>query len=390
MEKFLIGGIPALDLTRRFGSPLYVYDAEMIRAKYWMLVEAFQNIPCRIHYATKANEAHEILQLMKDLGAGLDTISPNEIRRALKLGFKAEDIIFTPSVPDIEEVKFALEKGIRIHFGESEYFEELGELLKGVEIGIRINPDVQIEGNQKISTAHADSKFGIPVTQLDEVREMEARFGFKIVTLHIHTGSDVKTWQDLARSFDSLIHYLPEFKNVTALDIGSGLKVRYNSNDYEIDLNAYSLFLQEQLTNSKPGIRIILEPGKFLVAEAGTLLAKVNVVKRGYHKQFAGINTGTNHLIRPMYYEAYHHIINISNMNGEKYIYDVVGQLCEEDTLASGRELCEVRTGDILAIQNTGAYGYSMSSFYNLRDKPKQIMVDQGVARMISAEMVEI
>ncbi|HAQ38482.1 MAG TPA: diaminopimelate decarboxylase [Saprospiraceae bacterium] len=390
MEKYMIGGVHALELTEKYGSPIYVYDTETIKRKFFLLKKAFSKIPHRIHYAVKANEAPEILMLMKDLGAGLDTVSPNEIRRALKLGFKVTDIIFTPSCPAINEIKFALENGIRIHFGESEYFEELGDLLKGVEVGLRINPDVHIEGNQKIATAHADSKFGIPLNQLPAVKQMEEKFGFKVVTLHIHTGSDVKTWQDLAKSFDSLLLQLPAFNNVNSLDIGSGLKVKYNATDHEIDLDAYTKYIKDKLENLGKSINIILEPGKFLVAEAGTLLASVNVIKQGYNKRFVGLNTGSNHLIRPMYYEAYHHIINISNMDGKMHIYDVVGQLCEEDTLASERALCEVRAGDILAIQNTGAYGYSMASFYNLRDKPRQILVENSAHRLISEDMVVI
>jgi diaminopimelate decarboxylase len=183
---------------------------------------------------------------------------------------------------------------------------------------------------------------------------------------------------------------LDGFIHVNALDIGSGLKVKYHSNDHEIDLNAYTDYIHTKLTEKRSDLRIIIEPGKFLVAEAGTLLTRVNVVKQGYNKLFAGINTGSNHLIRPMYYEAYHHIMNISNMNGKKKVYDVVGQLCEEDTLASERLLCEVKAGDILAIQNTGAYGYSMASFYNLRDKPRQIFIENGKAILISEEKVAI
>jgi diaminopimelate decarboxylase len=390
MEDFQIGKVSALELVDKYGSPLYVYDAEKIREKYYILQTALGKFPHDINFAAKANEANEILALMKNLGAGLDTVSPNEIKRALKIGFKPEDIIFTPSCPPLNEIEFALNEGIRVHFGESEYFELLGESLRGVEIGLRLNPDVQIEGNQKIATAHANSKFGIPVTQLDAVRQMEEKYGFKVVTLHIHTGSDVKTWHDLARSFDHLLLQLPKFKHVNALDIGSGLKVKYNATDHEIDLESYTEYMADKLEKLEKPVKIIMEPGKFLVAEAGTLLAKVNVVKQGYSKRFVGLNTGSNHFIRPMYYSAYHHIINLSNMHGVKYIYDVVGQLCEEDTLASERELCEVRTGDVLAIQNTGAYGYSMASFYNLRDKPKQVLIESGIARLISDEKVLI
>lgn len=390
MEDFQIGKVSALELVDKYGSPLYVYDAGKIREKYSILKSALGKFPHDINFAAKSNEADEILGLMKELGAGLDTVSPNEIKRALKIGFRPEAIIFTPSCPPLDEIKFALNVGVRVHFGESEYFEILGESLRGVEIGLRINPDVRIEGNQKIATAHANSKFGIPVTQLETVQKLEEKYGFRVVTLHIHTGSDVKTWHDLARSFDHLLLQLPKFRHVSALDIGSGLKVKYSASDHEIDLESYTEYIANKLDKLKKPVKIIMEPGKFLVAEAGTLLARVNVVKQGYQKRFVGLNTGSNHFIRPMYYSAYHHIINVSNMGGVRLVYDVVGQLCEEDTLASDRTLCEVSAGDILAIQNTGAYGYSMASFYNLRDKPKQVLIENGTARLISDEKVMI
>jgi len=364
-----------LELAQANKLPVYVYDRRVITEKYRVLQKAFSALPHQIHYAMKANENEQILKHMLELGVGVDTVSPNEIKRALSVGFQPEQIIFTPSCPAEEEIKLAFDNDIHIHLGAVEYFDYVLKNFPEKAIGLRINPANSIAGNQKIATAHNNSKFGIPVNQLEQIKAYEQK-GLQIDSLHIHTGSDVKTWQDLARSVDAVFEFAKHFKGLKYIDLGSGFKVKYHQDDKEIDLNEYARYIEKKIKEFPYPLQLKFEPGKFLVSEAGVLLTKVNVVKQGFEKKFVGVNSGFHHLIRPMYYDAYHEIINLTNQGAPVEKYDVVGQLCEEDTFAYDRYVSEVRTGDILMIMNAGAYAYSMLSEYNLRDKPGQIFLD--------------
>lgn len=375
-----IGDVSVTDIVKDFGSPVYVYDAHYIRAQYGRLTTAFADIKHRIHYAMKANSNIEVLYLLKDLGSGIDAVSPYEIDRALNIGFKPSDIVFTPSCTSVNEILYGLEVGVNVHIGSLEYFPMLGGRLKGKSIGLRLNPNIKIEGNQKIATGHSDSKFGIPVDFLDRVFEFQKLYDFKIVGLHIHAGSNIGNIEGLKRSVDTLFDSARLFNHLKYLDIGSGLKIKYKASDKEIDLYDYFTYIKERLSSFNSDLEIKIEPGKFLVGNAGYFLTSVNIVKKGYDKKFVGINSGFNHLIRPMYYDAYHEIINISNPEGELEKYDVVGQLCEEDTFAKDRLISEIRVGDVLMFKSAGAYGFSMAMDYNLRKKPIEVMVDHEKA----------
>lgn len=364
-----------LKIADQLHTPSYVYDAQRIREQYQKLQQAFKKLPYQIHYAMKANENEEILKIMHQTGLGIDAVSPNEISRALKIGFDSKNIVYTPSCPSFEELDFAFSKGIHVHIGAVEYLDFILKNYPDTAVGLRINPGNSIGGNQKIATAHQNSKFGIPVSQLDKIQAYISR-GLKVDSLHLHTGSDVKSWQDLARSVDTVFDFAKHFDHLKYFDLGSGFKVKYQENDPEIDLQSYADYIEKKLKDFPYNIQLKFEPGKYLVSESGVLLTKVNMVKQGFQKKFVGVNSGFHHLIRPMYYDAYHEIVNLSNPQGVKKIYDVVGQLCEEDTFAYDRELNEVRTGDILAILNAGAYGFSLSSDYNLRARPKEYLVD--------------
>jgi diaminopimelate decarboxylase len=375
MKNYWINNISKLQsLIEKYGSPIYVYSKEIIDAKYRILQEAFTDLPYQIHYAMKANENKEILSHIKKSGLGVDVVSPNEIERALKTGFTPSQIVFTPSCPDDRELKMAFDNQVKVHIGAVEYLDFVLKNYPNRKIGLRINPGNSIGGNQKIATAHQDSKFGIPYTQLETIQSYIQQ-GLQVDALHIHTGSDVKTWQDLARSVDVIFDFARHFNNLKYIDLGSGFKVAYQPGDTTIDLKAYARHIKKRLNEFPYPVQIKFEPGKFLISEAGVLLTKVTIVKNGFVKKFAGVNSGFHHLIRPMYYDAYHEIINISNPDDDLVNYDVVGQLCEEDTFAYGRKISRIRKGDILMIMNAGAYGFSMSMEYNLRTKPPEIFI---------------
>ncbi len=374
-----------LYIAKEFGTPVYVYDEKKIREKFYRLRKIFLEIDHELHYAMKANENPAILKIIKALGGGIDAVSPNEIKRAIEVGFEPDHIVFTPSFPDEKEIDYAIEKGVHLHIGDTYLLEYILKKYPDYSIGLRINPETKIEGNQKIATAHSGSKFGIPLNDLAYIQTLVAK-GLKINTLHIHTGSDVMKWEDLARSAQVVFDLLKDFPGVKKLDLGSGFKVKYSEESPQIDMNAYASYLKKILKEIGRDIKLIFEPGKYLVSEAGYFLVKVNGVKKGYEKTFAGVNSGFHHFIRPMYYEAYHEIINLTNPEAKLMKYDIVGQLCEEDTFAYNRYIPEIRKGDILAIKNAGAYGFSMSSEYNLRDKPMEILWQNNQAKDITTK----
>ncbi len=378
-----INGISVKDIIKEHGSPLYLYDAEYIRRQYKKLTEEFSEFKHRIHYAMKANENPAILYIIKDLGGGIDAVSPYEIDRALNLGFQQSDIVFTPSCTSVNELVYGIEVGVNVHIGAVEYFPLLGDRLKDKCIGLRLNPSIDIKGNKKIATAHSNSKFGIPLRDLNKVKKYQDKYGFKVKGLHIHTGSNVKDVDDLNKSVAVLFDVVSQFEGVEYIDIGSGLKIKYRTGDGEIDLEKYAAHIKSKLYSLNKDIEIKIEPGKFLVGNAGYLFTSVNIVKKGYEKTFVGVDSGFNHLIRPMYYDAYHEIENVSNPGGEIEVYDVVGQLCEEDTFARDRQLNKVRVGDVLMIKSAGAYGFSMAMDYNLRKKPKELLIDRGNIMLI-------
>ena len=372
-----------LQLEAQNGTPVYVYDQSIIEAQIGKLKQAFKKLPYEIHYAMKANENPAILNIIKEQQLGIDAVSTNEIKNALKVGFSPDQIIYTPSCPDAKELRFAFDQHIHTHIGATEYFDFILKNYPQKRIGLRINPGNSIGGNQKIATGHANSKFGIPITQINIIKNYMAR-GLKIDSLHLHTGSDVKNWHDLARSVDAIFDFARHFDELKYIDLGSGFKVKYHQDDVEIDLKSYAEYIQQKIAGYPHPIKIKFEPGKYLVSEAGVLLVKVNVVKQGFNKKFIGVNSGFHHLIRPMYYDAYHDITNLSHPAPATEKYDIVGVLCEEDTFAHDRLLAPTKKDDILMIKNGGAYAYSMSSEYNLRDKPKEFLIRQNTFQDIT------
>ncbi len=371
MDKKLL-----LEIAQEYGTPAYVYDLKKIREQYNKLTSIFEGLDLEVHYAVKANANPAVIETLHEQGAGFDTVSTEEIDHLLALGIRPGDIIYTPSCPSEEELAKAFEKGVRVHIAAMEYLPFVAANYPDHPIGLRLNPDVEIGGNMKMATAHAMSKFGIPWTRHKELMKQLKKNPLNVEGLHVHLGSDVHILNDLKRGVNFITKAAKLFPDLKYLDLGSGLKVKYHNHDTEIDLHAYAEHIREKTAELDRPLKIILEPGKFLTAEAGVFLMRVNVVKRGALKTFAGVNTGFNHMIRPMYYEAYHRIENLSNPEGKQQIYDVVGNLCEEDTFARSRKISEIRKGDILALYNAGAYGYVMASHYNLRPLPKEIAVD--------------
>ncbi len=377
-----------LSITDTFGSPIYVYDAEKISSQYKRLSNAFGNIPSlKINYAMKALSNISILKLMKKLGAGLDTVSIQEVKLGLKAGFTPEQIIFTPNGVSMDEIEEASLLGVQLNIDNLSFLEQFGSKYPHIPVCIRINPHVMAGGNSNISVGHIDSKFGISIHQIPHILRIVENTKMHINGIHMHTGSDILDIDVFLYAAEILFDTAKHFKELQFIDFGSGFKVPYKEGDIQTNIEELgerlsSRFL-EFCKEYGRNLTLAFEPGKFLVSEAGYFLVKVNVIKQTTSTVFAGIDSGFNHLIRPMFYGATHSIENISNPEGRKRFYSVVGYICETDTFASNRQISEITEGDILCFHNAGAYCYTMASNYNSRLRPAEVLWINGEAKLI-------
>jgi diaminopimelate decarboxylase len=379
-----------LQLAEQFGSPLYVYDAEKIKSQYNRLTKAFSKVPnLRINYAMKALSNVAILQLLRDMGSGLDTVSIQEVQLGLHAGYAPEKIFYTPNGVSLEEIEEVHALGVQINIDNLSILEQFGAKHPHVPVCIRINPHVMAGGNANISVGHIDSKFGISVHQLPHLVRIVENTNMNIVGIHMHTGSDILDIEVFLYAAEILFDAAKNFKNLEFLDFGSGFKVPYKKDDIATDIDELGKKLSKRFNafcvEYGKDLTLIFEPGKFLVSEAGFFLAKVNVVKQTTSTVFAGIDSGFNHLIRPMLYGSQHFIENISNPKGKERFYSVVGYICETDTFATNRRISEIKEGDILSFRNAGAYCFSMSSNYNSRYKPAEVLWMNGQGYLIRA-----
>jgi len=384
-----------LSVVHTYGSPVYVYDANKISAQYERLTKAFAAVPSlRINYAMKALSNVSILKLMRKLGAGLDTVSIQEVKLGLHAGFAPEQIIFTPNGVSMEEIEEAASLGVQLNIDNLSILEQFGSKHPQVPVCIRINPHVMAGGNSKISVGHIDSKFGISIHQIPHILRIVENTKMHINGIHMHTGSDILDIDVFLYAAEILFDTAKHFRELKFIDFGSGFKVPYKEGDIQTDIEELGEKLSQRFLEFCKlygrNLTLAFEPGKFLVSEAGFFLVKVNVVKQTTSTVFAEIDSGFNHLIRPMFYGATHFIENISNPEGKKRFYSVVGYICETDTFASNRQIAEISEGDILCFRNAGAYCYTMASNYNSRPRPAEVLWIDGQAKLIrKAETLE-
>ena len=377
-----------LNIVEEHEAPIYVYDSNKIQSQYERLTKAFGGVSrLRLNYAAKALSNLSILRLMHSLGSGLDTVSIQEVKLGLMAGFKPESIIYTPNGVSLEEIEEAAALGVQINIDNLSVLEQFGSKHPDIPVCIRINPHVMAGGNTNISVGHIDSKFGISIHQIPHLLRIVELTNMNINGIHMHTGSDILDIDVFLYASEILFETAKNFKRLDFIDFGSGFKVPYKEGDIETNIEEFGKKLTQRFNSfcKEYGKELTLafEPGKFLVSEAGYFLAKVNVVKQTTSTVFAGIDSGFNHLIRPMLYGATHQITNLSNPKGKERYYSVVGYICETDTFGSNRRINEISEGDILCFKNAGAYCFTMASNYNSRYRPAEVLWHGGKAHLI-------
>ena len=369
-----------IDIANQFGTPVYIYHAERIAHQYNKLKDAFRDSDAKFFYACKALTNINILKLVRQIGAGLDCVSIYEVQLGLKAGFEPGNILFTPNCTDFQEYVQAKDLGVNINIDNISILEQFGNTFgSSYPVVIRLNPHIMAGGNFKISTGHVDSKFGISIHQIRHIERVVKTTKIQVRGIHMHTGSEIKDVGVFLEGLEVMFQLAKHFPELEFIDLGSGFKVPYQPGDPETDVAGLGSRVAEAFRNYEKEtghkLQVWFEPGKYLVSEAGYFVVKANVIKQTPATVFVGVNSGFNHLIRPMFYESYHHIVNISNPAGPERIYTVVGNICETDTFAWDRKLNEVREGDFLVFYNAGAYGFEMSSNFNSRLRPAEVLV---------------
>ena len=364
----------------KFGTPIYLYDLKIIENQFDKLnkeLSVLENY--KIHFAAKSLSNISILKYIKKMGAGLDAVSIEEVMIGLKCGFNKDEILYTPNGVSFEEVKEVFKLGVKINLDSIESIKDFVNEFGNQPITVRINPGIYAGGNDNVSVGHSESKFGIPEERIDELLDMEKKGKINITGLHIHTGSDITKSNQFKEGIKKIFSIARDFKNIESIDLGGGIKIPYYKDDTSTNLNDYVKEVSKELKkfelefNRK--LKVIFEPGKFLVSDCGFFITRVNYIKSTKTKDFLQVNSGFNHLLRPTLYGSHHEIINLSNPSGRKKEYDVVGYICEKDTFAEKRKISDTSKGDIICFKNAGAYGFNMSSNYNSRSRPAEICI---------------
>ena len=377
-----------LQIAKDYGSPLYVYDAHKIKEQYNRLTAAFSKVnKLKINYAAKALTNISVLKFINKLGAGLDTVSIQEVRLGIHAGFVPEKIIYTPNGVSLEEIEEVAKLGVQINIDNLSILEQFGTKHPNTPVCIRINPHIMAGGNTNISVGHIDSKFGISIHQIPLLLRIVKNTKMTINGIHMHTGSDILDIGVFLYASEILFDVARQFEGLEFIDFGSGFKVPYKENDIETNIEELGEKLTERFhkfcKNYGKEVTLAFEPGKFIVSESGYFLTSVNAIKQTTSTVFAQVDTGFNHLIRPMLYGSQHAIENISNPNGKQRFYSVVGYICETDTFANNQRINEITEGDILAFKNAGAYCFMMASNYNSRFRPAEILWYNNNAHLV-------
>jgi diaminopimelate decarboxylase len=379
-NEYFFGDVKLLDIAKSFGTPTYVYDLDIVGEQYDSIKKSFDWPKLRICYAMKANSNIDILKFLKSKGSSIDAVSYGDILVALKAGFTPEDIIYTTNNASDEEIELVVKSNVLINIGDLSRLEKFGQKHPESKVCLRINTEVESGENDLVKTAGKESQFGILLEDVDAAKNIIEKYHLNIIGIHEHTGSGLYDTDDMFESINRTLNVAKKFENLEFVDFGGGFKVPYKPDEHTIDYNKFGKKLIEIFDkfckDYGKTLELLFEPGKYMVAQSGILLVEVNTIRKTPHKNYAGVNSGFSQLIRPLLYGAYHHIVNCNNPNGIKTKYDIAGNICEGgDLFAKERMIEEIREGDILIIQNAGAYCYSMASVYNNRPLPGEIII---------------
>jgi diaminopimelate decarboxylase len=383
----LLSGVSLSEVAGQVGTPVFVYNTEAIRNRYHTLDESLKAVPHRVCYAVKANGNLAVLRVLQELGAGADIVSAGELARALRAGFSPDRIVFSGVGKTAEELRLAVRAGVgHLNVESREELELLGRIAESeavaVRVGIRVNPGVTTDTHPYISTGKSGIKFGLPSDQVVPAAEYVLRHPkLELTSLAMHLGSQLVDTDPFVEGISRLLELIGRLRRhgVTTLrviDIGGGLGIRY-AEEPSLDAAQFAAAVVPLLAPT--GLTVYLEPGRFLVGSAGVLLTRVLYRKHSGGKEFVVVDAGMNDLVRPSHYQAYHEIVEIEERGRPTVRVDVVGPVCETgDFLALDRMLPGLLAGDELAVLGAGAYGFVMSSNYNSRPRPPEVIVDGG------------
>ncbi len=381
-----IGNVPTIDLASQFGTPLYVYDAAVVRRQIANVKRAFATLPIRPFYAMKANANLAILRLVREQGFGCDAVSPGEIYLAKRAGFESKDIWFTCSNVSDEDLQSIHDPEIVINVNSMSEIDRVIALDLPNRIALRVNPDVGAGHHQDVVTAGGGVKFGIDLAELPSARMVVEDSGRRVVGLHAHIGSGIDHIEPLLESARRLLEASTEFDHLRFINFGGGISVPYRPDETPFPIDDYGTELTrvaDHLLRAR-NLEAIVEPGRYVVAQCGTLLARVTAMRVSSGMTWLGVDTGFNHLVRPSKYGAYHHITNCNPQSDSFENVIVAGNLCESgdvftrdsDGNVVTRRIERTNVGDLLAFHDAGAYGFSMASLYNARLLPTEVLVD--------------
>ncbi len=381
-----VEGLALRAIAEAVGTPVYVYSAGHVRAQYRALDAALADVPHRIHYAVKANGNLAVLALLRGLGAGVDIVSSGELVRALAAGFTGGDVVFSGVGKTREEMRLALAAGVgAIHLESEAELAVLAEVAretgKVAPVGLRVNPEVAVPTHPYTATGTRGTKFGVAHDEIEALAQrVAATPGVVLRSLAMHVGSQIATSRPFLSGLACLTDLVDRIRaagigTLTTLDLGGGFGIAYREVDPPFDLRAYADVVVPAVRRT--GLTLEVEPGRFLVGNAGVLLTRVLYRKRSGGRAFAVVDAGMNDLIRPSLYDAYHAIAVDGGEGRPTETCDVVGPVCETgDFFAQDRDLPRVEAGDLLAVRGAGAYGFTMSSNYNTRPRPAEVLVD--------------
>ncbi|MDA0379096.1 MAG: diaminopimelate decarboxylase [Bacteroidetes bacterium] len=372
-----------LDIADAHGTPTYVYFGRTVEERIRQLRSHLDGLPLRLLYAMKANHAVPMMRTMLEQGLGIDAVSPAELAYALAVGFPADRVFFSANNMTDEEMHYAHGKGVLLNIGELSRLEAFGKAYPGSEVCVRLNGQVGAGHHEHVITAGEKSKFGIPVEQIETIHALARQHDLRIAGLHQHIGSGIMSTETLWKAISVILDASRSFDQLRFINVGGGLGIPYRPGEQPLDMTSFDRLIVAPLkafiaSHPSSNLQIWFEPGRFFTAESGVLLARVNTVKEGTHRTFAGTDSGMNHLVRPAMYGAYHHVVNLTRPDGPERVYDVVGNICESsDFFAKDRAVAELREGDIIGVLDAGAYGMSMTTRYNMRSEPAEIWITQ-------------